>query len=53
MASENKGGLKMQHWMCTYCGRTLSTSGRPMPGNCLKKGKNRAGFYKPHSWRKV
>jgi len=36
-------------YMCSYCGRktTMSiSSGRPMPGVCSKKGKD-----KPHSWR--
>ena len=44
--------MKMQHWVCTYCGRRLTTSGRPLPGICVKKGKNRAGMPKPHSWVK-
>ena len=44
--------MKMQHWVCTYCGRRLTTSGRPLPGICVKKCKNRAGMPKPHSWVK-
>lgn len=38
---------------CTYCGTTTqrsATSGRPDPGNCSRKARNKDGSYKPHSW---
>ncbi len=44
--------MKMQHWVCTYCGKRTVTSRRPLPGVCVKKGKNREGMTKPHSWVK-
>ena len=40
-------------YMCRYCGLKTTRGvvmGRPMPGNCPKKGKTRDGKTKPHSW---
>ena len=41
-------------YICTYCGQKvvkLVTCGRPMPGNCPRKPKNKDGKMKPHTWR--
>jgi len=40
-------------YKCSYCGATQmrsATSGRPDPGNCMRKPKDSSGRYKPHSW---
>ena len=40
-------------YKCSYCGNTTTrgaTSGRPDPGNCDRKPRNKDGSYKPHSW---
>jgi len=40
-------------YMCRWCGARitkLSTSGRPQPGNCPRRPKNRMGKPQPHSW---
>ena len=41
-------------YICTYCGKKeikFSTSGRPVPGICVKNGKTSDGRTHPHSWR--
>lgn len=40
-------------WMCTYCGKKehrTKVIGRPAPGNCPRKPKDREGKPKPHTW---
>lgn len=40
-------------YMCSYCGRRTiraKSVGRPMPGNCPRKPKDKAGKMKPHTW---
>lgn len=47
--------VELQRWVCSYCGRRLTVNkkcGRPSPGICTKKGKNKVGIPKPHSWVK-
>lgn len=42
-------------YKCTYCGMTARRSvndGRPDPGQCLRKPRDKNGFPKPHSWVK-
>lgn len=42
-------------YKCPYCGTTNTRSasmGRPDPGNCMRKPKDKSGRYKPHSWVK-
>ncbi len=39
-------------YMCTHCGQKHSksaVSGRPAPGNCLRRPKI-GGKYQPHRW---
>ena len=41
-------------YICTWCGAKIirgATSGRPSPGNCPRKPKDRDGKMKPHTWR--
>ena len=41
-------------YMCSYCGQKTTRSapsGKPAPGNCSRKPKNRDGSMKPHSWK--
>lgn len=41
-------------YICSYCGaKTVKSKslGRPMPGNCPRKPKDKDGKMKPHSWR--
>lgn len=41
-------------YICTYCGRKVQRTrgeGRPDPGNCPRKTKDKDGKMKPHSWR--
>lgn len=48
MAKNRK--IKTIEYMCRYCGfkqTKLSTTGRPMPGTCKRRGTNQ-----PHSWVK-
>ena len=40
-------------YMCRYCGaRTVKPQhgGRPLPGNCPRRPRNRMGQPQPHSW---
>ena len=41
-------------YKCSYCGAVTTRAayaGRPTPGNCIKKGRDKKGlFTKPHSW---
>lgn len=40
-------------YKCSYCGANQSrsaTAGRPDPGNCPRKPKDKNGRSKPHSW---
>ena len=40
-------------YMCRYCGARVvkpQTAGRPLPGSCSRRPKNRMGKYQPHSW---
>lgn len=40
-------------YKCSCCGRCewrSANSGRPNPGNCMRKPKYSNGNYKPHSW---
>lgn len=42
-------------YKCSWCGATetrTTTSGRPNPGNCPRKPKNKDGSCKPHTWVK-
>lgn len=44
---------KWAEYMCTYCGTKATRSlkaGRPLPGSCTRKPKNKDGHYKPHTW---
>lgn len=49
---ENKKFTRVEY-KCSYCGtaqwRSI-TAGRPDPGNCMRKPKDKNGRYKPHSW---
>lgn len=41
-------------YMCSWCGKKELRSvmaGRPSPGNCPRKPKDRNGKMKPHTWR--
>ena len=42
-------------WVCKYCGtgttRTV-TMGKPRPGNCSSRGKDKNGKTQPHMWVK-
>lgn len=46
------------HWVvykCSFCGQESTqsvTGGRPNPGSCPRKPKDRNGKMKPHSWVK-
>lgn len=40
-------------YMCSWCGKTeirSASMGRPQPGNCPRKAKDRNGNFKPHTW---
>lgn len=40
-------------YMCSWCGARTTRSasmGRPKPGECPRKPKNRDGKLKPHTW---
>lgn len=44
---------KKVEYMCTWCGKKetkSATSGKPLPGICLRKGKTSDGKGKPHTW---
>ena len=44
-------GNKKTEYICSYCGKKeVKSIGRPAPGNCPRKVKNRDGSSKPHSW---
>ena len=41
-------------YICTYCGTKVSRAniaGRPQPGYCPRKPKDKNGKMKPHTWR--
>ena len=41
-------------YICTYCGRKEQLprgAGRPAPGYCPRKSKDKNGNMKPHTWR--
>lgn len=45
---------KYTEYICTYCGkreRQTGMQGRPAPGNCPRKPKDKDGKMKPHTWR--
>ena len=47
--------IRTIEYKCTWCGATTSrpaNSGRPSPGNCPRKPKDRNGTPKPHTWVK-
>lgn len=52
MATGQKKFTKVEY-MCRYCG-TRSTQlvafGRPQPGSCPRRPKNKIGKSQPHSW---
>ena len=40
-------------YMCRWCGGKSvrpRTAGRPLPGNCSRRPRNRLGKPQPHSW---
>lgn len=41
-------------YICTWCGTTTARTknmGRPDPGNCPRKPKDKDGKMRPHTWR--
>ena len=41
-------------YICTYCGKKEirpESLGRPQPGDCPRKEREKNGKMKPHSWR--
>ncbi len=41
-----------QKWVCSYCGTRTTCVGRPMPGQCVRKPRDKNGKMKPHTWVK-
>lgn len=39
-------------YVCTWCGKRVTSHGRPAPGNCPRKEKDSSGRPKPHTWVK-
>jgi len=40
-------------YICTWCGQkvvTFTSNGRPQPGYCPRKPRDRDGKMKPHTW---
>jgi len=40
-------------YMCSWCGKRVQRTrgeGRPLPGECPRRPKNRDGQLKPHTW---
>lgn len=49
-----KTDAQITEYICTYCGKTVKKTrgeGRPLPGYCPRKPKDRGGNMKPHTWR--
>lgn len=45
--------IKHIEFMCSWCGRKIvkaQSFGRPDPGTCPRRPKDRAGKPKPHVW---
>lgn len=41
-------------YMCSWCGKTVKQArgeGRPLPGYCPRRPKDKDGCMKPHMWR--
>lgn len=41
-------------YICTYCGKKVRQTkgeGRPDPGYCPRKPRDKSGQMKPHTWR--
>lgn len=52
MSTGQKKVVRVEY-MCRWCGtKTLKSvlAGRPLPGNCPRRPKNRMGKSQPHSW---
>ena len=46
-------GIGHIEYMCSWCGKRelrSANAGRPSPGNCPRKPKDRNGKLKPHTW---
>lgn len=52
MAVKKEPGIT--EYICTYCGQKVQKTrgeGRPLPGNCSRKPRDKDGNMKPHTWR--
>lgn len=52
MAVVRESGIT--EYICTFCGTKMQRTrgeGRPQPGNCPRKPKDKDGNMKPHTWR--
>lgn len=52
MSATREAGVT--EYICSFCGRKVQRTrgeGRPQPGNCPRKPRDKDGNMKPHTWR--